>query len=82
VIINGSLLFRGETKDRIIEANGENRIVNLEGFPDLNGGLEYRLTKKISIFGQVNNLLNKQYQTYLYYPSYGFNIFAGVGFGF
>lgn len=78
VIINGSLLFRGETKDRL----ADNSVVNIEGFPDLNGGVEYRTTKKISIFVQANNLLNKNYQTYLYYPSYGFNIFGGVSYSF
>lgn len=82
VIINGSLLFRGETKDRLVDPSGNVTVVNLEGFPDLNGGLEYRINKKLSIFGQLNNLLNKHYQTYLYYPNYGFNVFAGVSYGF
>lgn len=78
VIVNGSLLFRGETQDRLANTG----VVNIEAFPDLNGGIEYRTTKKISIFAQANNLLNKNYQTYLYYPSYGFNIFGGISYSF
>ena len=51
-------------------------------FADLNGGVEYKVTDRISIFGQVNNILNTTNQVWLYYPNYGFNIFGGVGFHF
>jgi hypothetical protein len=76
--INGSLLFRGTTKDRT--ASGQ--VVTLKSFADLNGGVSYKATRKISIFVQANNILNTNYQTYLYYPNYGFNIFGGAGFSF
>jgi len=78
VDINGSLLFRGNTKDMI--AGGQ--IVNISSFADLSGGVNYRATKQISVFVQANNILNTSYQTWLYYPNYAFNIFGGVGFSF
>ncbi len=78
VDVNGSLLFRGSTKDVI----GNNQVVTLASFADLNGGVSYKATKQISVFVQANNILNANYQTYLYYPNYGFNIFGGVGFTF
>jgi hypothetical protein len=76
--INGSLLFRGTTKDRGVSGQA----VTLKSFADLNAGVNYKATKKISIFVQANNILNTNYQTYLYYPNYGFNIFGGAGFSF
>lgn len=76
--VNGALLLRGTTKDRI--AGGQ--IVTLKSFADLNGGINYKATKKMSVFVQANNILNTKYQTYLYYPNYAFNIFGGVGFSF
>jgi hypothetical protein len=76
--VNGALLLRGTTKDRI----AANQVVTLKSFADLNGGLSYKATKKISVFVQANNILSTKYQTYLYYPNYGFNIFGGVGFSF
>jgi hypothetical protein len=81
VSINGTLLFRGAAYDRV---NGSLNptIVTINSFADLNGGVEYKVTNKIAIFAQVNNILNTTNQVWLYYPNYGFNIFGGVGFHF
>ena len=78
ISINGSLVFRGNTNDRL--NNGQ--AVSLAPFADLNGGVEYKASSKISIFVQVNNLLSNNYQGWLYYPNYGFNIFGGAGYRF
>lgn len=84
--INATLLYRGDTFDRITipgPADGpENVPVAIKGFADLNGGVEYRINSRFSVFGQVNNILNTTNQVWLYYPNYGFNIFGGVGFHF
>lgn len=82
ITINGSLLIRGETDDRLPTSATAYRVVILPSFADLNGGVDYKISKRISIFVQANNLLNTKYQTYLYYPAYGFNIFGGVSVGF
>ncbi len=82
ITINGALLIRGETKDRVPTSATAFRVVTLPSFADLNGGVDYRVSKRFSIFAQANNLLNNKYQTYLYYPANGFNIFGGVSFGF
>ncbi|RCH56612.1 hypothetical protein DJ568_01770 [Mucilaginibacter hurinus] len=81
VNINGSLLFRGDTKDRFIIQN-EVQPVAIKSIVDLNGGVEYKITKQLSIFAQVNNILNNSNATWLYYNNYGFNIFGGVGYAF
>lgn len=78
VSITGSVIFRSSTQDRL----SATQIATLGSFADLNGGVEYKATSRLSIFGQVNNILNSGYQTWLYYPNYGFNIFGGVGYKF
>jgi outer membrane cobalamin receptor len=78
VNITGSVVFRGNRVDRL----SATQTVNLDSFMDLSGGVEYKVTNRISIFGQVNNILANSYQTWLYYPNYGFNIFGGAGYKF
>ncbi|HVS93420.1 MAG TPA: hypothetical protein VHE59_15380 [Mucilaginibacter sp.] len=86
--INGTLLYRGNTYDRTFSAPltiGQppvENIVSISGFADLSGGVEYKINSRISIFGQVNNILNTTNQVWLYYPNYGFNIFGGIGVHF
>ena len=91
--INGTLLYRGSAFDRInnpiILSPGGPAVINngvtiktISSFADLNGGVEYKINNKFSIFGQVNNILNTTNQVWLYYPNYGFNVFGGVGYHF
>lgn len=84
--INGTLLYRGSTFDRTVINNNlgspVTTIIPISGFADLSGGVEYKITSQLSIFGQVNNILNTTNQVWLYYPNYGFNIFGGVGYRF
>jgi outer membrane receptor protein involved in Fe transport len=49
---------------------------------DLSAGLEFKVYKNIKIWGQFNNLLNKEYQRWNQYPVYGFNVLGGVVFSF
>ncbi len=80
--INGSLLIRGETNDRIFTSATAFQVFSLPAFADLSGGVDYKVSKRISVFVQANNLLSNKYQTYLYYPANGFNIFGGLSVGF
>jgi len=86
--VNATLLYRGSTYDRTFTVPAlpteppVQHIVTINGFADLNGGVEYKINGRISIFGQVNNILNTTNQVWLYYPNYGFNIFGGVGLHF
>ena len=49
---------------------------------DINIGADYRFSKDISFFIDVNNLTNQTYQRWFNYPSYGLNGIAGVTFIF
>ena len=55
---------------------------NLGGAMDLSAGLEFKVANNIKIWGQFNNILNKEYQRWNQYPVYGFNILGGVVFSF
>lgn len=82
ITVNGALLIRGETNDRIQTSTTAYQVVTLPSFADLSGGIDYKVAKRFSIFAQANNLLNNKYQTYLYYPTVGFNIFGGLSVSF
>ncbi|WPU95990.1 TonB-dependent receptor [Mucilaginibacter sabulilitoris] len=87
ISVTGSLMFRGATNDRVfaIAPGGGNSVMvqkPIASFADVSGGVEYKATKKISVFVQANNILNTGYSNWLYYPNYGFNIFGGVGYSF
>jgi outer membrane receptor for ferrienterochelin and colicin len=85
VIVNGTLLYRGQTFDPYVspsmQALGATKS-SIDAFADVSGGVEYKVTKKITIFGQVNNILNANSQNWLYYSNYGFNIFGGASYSF
>lgn len=78
VSVNGSVLFRGTTYDKL----SATQIATINSFADFSGGVEYKFTSRLLIFGRVNNIFNTSQQTWLYYPNYGFNIFGGVGYKF
>jgi hypothetical protein len=50
----------------------------MKGFVDLNLGLDYRYTKNISLFVNLNNITNNQYQRWVNLPVYGFNVLGGL----
>lgn len=85
VDINGSLMFRGSTQDPLQLATSTPTAplyTNVKSFADVSGGVTYKINKQFSVFAQANNILNASSKTWVYYPSYGFNIFGGVGYAF
>ncbi len=80
--VTGTLLFRGPAYDPHPAVDASISPTTINAFADLSGAIEYKASKKISIFVHVNNILNTNNQTWLYYPDYGFNIFGGAGFAF
>ncbi|MGZ3860820.1 MAG: hypothetical protein ACXVMS_14860 [Flavisolibacter sp.] len=54
----------------------------LQGSMDLSAGLEFKIVSNIKLWAQFNNILNKQYQRWNQYPTYGFNLLGGVVFSF
>lgn len=54
----------------------------LDGSFDLNAGLEFRITKNLNLWAQFNNILNREYEPWKLYKSYGFSFLGGVIFAF
>ncbi len=52
------------------------------GAADLSAGLEFKITKNISIWGDANNILNSKYERWHNYEVYGANFIGGVLFNF
>lgn len=59
-----------------------NTITTLPSFVDIGLGINYAYNKKFSAFAKANNLLNKQYQQFLYYPNFGLNVLGGISYSF
>ena len=55
---------------------------NMSDISDLHIGASYNVFKRVSVYAQVHNLLNKKYQYYLGYPAEGFNFLGGLSFRF
>jgi len=52
------------------------------GAIDFNAGLEFRITRQISLWSQFNNIFNSKYQRWNQYDNYGFNMLVGGIFKF
>jgi hypothetical protein len=53
-------------------------VVNLSAIADVGGNAEYQIVPRLSVFVQLNNLLNNKYQRWQYYEAYGLNIYGGL----
>jgi hypothetical protein len=56
--------------------------VELDGFLDLNAGIDFYATEKLTVFVRGTNLLNSNYQRFLYYPVQGLQVMGGIGYRF
>jgi hypothetical protein len=59
-----------------------NKKYDLDPILDMNIRGEYLFFDKFSAFLSFNNLLSSKYQRYLYYPSRGLNVLAGLTYTF
>jgi len=82
VNVTGIMFVRGSALDPYSIAGTDGKSTTIGSFVDLSGEVEYKATKRLSVFVHVNNLLDGTNASWLYYPDYGFNIFGGVGFKF
>jgi hypothetical protein len=49
---------------------------------DLDAGVEFRITRQLDLWVQMNNILNDKYERWNQYQAYGFNILGGIVFSF
>ncbi|MBS1563720.1 MAG: hypothetical protein JST39_04990, partial [Bacteroidetes bacterium] len=53
-----------------------------QGGFDLNLGMQFKITKALDLWFQMNNLFNSKYARWNQYPVYGFNFLGGIVFSF
>jgi len=53
-----------------------------DGGFDLNAGVEFRITRQLNLWVQMNNIFNNKYERWNQYEVYGFNILGGIVFNF
>ncbi|SDE25721.1 TonB-dependent receptor [Pedobacter soli] len=91
---NAAVVIQDDVKAKLYIANPVNpqqyvvpntsieSIETVKGFVDLGLGADYRINNKFSVFAKANNILNKNYNRYLFYQVNGFNIFGGLTYSF
>jgi hypothetical protein len=67
---------------RTQDASGNLTYESLDGYLDLSLGVDYRVSKLLSTFIQINNATASKYSRWYNYPSYRFGIFAGATYAF
>ena len=75
ILLDASLNYLGERFAPGTPLDAE--MIALEGFVDLNLGIEYRYTKLLSAFVRLNNILGARNYFWNQYPAIGFNVMAG-----
>ncbi|MEA3443108.1 MAG: hypothetical protein U9R19_00120 [Bacteroidota bacterium] len=78
IFIIGNRFARGN----LDPITGKYAEIELENIIDLNLGVEYRYTKKISAFVNINNLIASKYYKWNNYPSQRFHALVGVSYAF
>lgn len=56
--------------------------IDLDGYFDINLGVDVYITERFSVFAKGTNLLNKNYERFYNYPVQGFQVFGGIGYRF
>lgn len=74
--------FFATGKRYVKTASATEPIKSINGLADLNLGIEYRYTSRLSAFLNLNNITSKKYDLWYLYPMYRFNIKAGLTYSF
>ncbi|HZE84501.1 MAG TPA: hypothetical protein VE035_09340, partial [Puia sp.] len=53
-----------------------------DGAFDFNAGVEFRITRQVNLWLQLNNIFNEKYERWHQYQTYGFNLLGGIVFSF
>lgn len=83
IILSTGVFGRNSTYAKVFDDEGNVTRREVHGFHfDLNLGVEYRYTKILSVFINLNNVSNKPLERWFNYPSQRFNIMGGVSYAF
>ena len=65
-----------------IDNSGKQVYGTLDGYLDVSLGVDYRISKVLSTFLQINNATASKYSRWYNYPSYRLGVFAGASYAF
>ncbi|MFM8916898.1 MAG: hypothetical protein ACKOGP_04045 [Bacteroidota bacterium] len=64
------------------DSQGQQEYGTLDGYLDVSLGVDYRFSKVLSTFIQINNATASKYSRWYNYPSYRLGVFAGASYAF
>ena len=79
LLVSSDLYFLSGIKGKNFVTNKE---IKLDPIIDLNFKFTYLLSDHFNVFVSANNVFNKNYQRYLYYPTQGVNFLGGLSYSF
>lgn len=79
IVVNFDVFYVGD-RDALDHTTGT--ITKAKGFVDVNLGVEYRYTKRLSGFVNLNNIAAQNYQYWSYTPVQRFNALFGFSYSF
>ena len=82
LIASASVAFRGKQYARITNEVNYVIVETLKEYADLGLGFEYRYTRSLSAFLNLNNLTGTRPYVWYNYPGYRFNVMGGVSYSF
>lgn len=81
ILVNASLFARGVTYAAVREGSAY-KSEKINAYLDGNLGLEYRYSKILSVYVNLNNLGFAKYYNWYQYPSERFNVLGGITYSF
>lgn len=82
IIAKADIIGKNTFYAKTYNSLGEIVPVKMKGIADVNLGVEYRYTERLSAFITANNLLSMRYQPWYNYPNQRILILGGVSFSF
>lgn len=79
LLVSSDLYFLSGIKGKNFVTDKE---IQLDPIIDLNFKFTYLLSDHFNVFVSANNVFNKNYQRYLYYPTQGVNFLGGLSYSF
>ncbi len=77
IAVTSDLYFMGGMKGLM-----KDQVIKLDSFADLNLKFDYLFSDRFAAFLSFNNILGKNYQLYLNYPSQGLLVMGGISYAF
>lgn len=83
IILKTDIFIHSESNYKMYDAAGSyNGAGKLKAWGDINLAVEYRYTKLLSFYVNLNNLAFSKYQQWYNYPTYRYNALAGLTYSF